>query len=175
VRAGEEEPGEHTLPSTLLWAAASWLGWGFLTVLIESKWMFAPFFHATGICCMPTGCFLFHCCGSWGHPFSRSKLNNYYRYQKKSLLQVPSCGRDGSAVKSTFCSSRGPQFSNLSNLVLGRREGSAVKSTDCSSIGPEFNSQRPHGGSQWSVMGSDATFWCVWREQQCTHIHSINK
>jgi hypothetical protein len=27
-----------------------------------------------------------------------------------------------------------------------------VKSTDCSSRGPEFNSQQPHGGSQSSVM-----------------------
>jgi hypothetical protein len=31
-----------------------------------------------------------------------------------------------------------------------------VKSTDCFSRGPEFNSQQPHGGSQPSVMGSDA-------------------
>jgi hypothetical protein len=29
-----------------------------------------------------------------------------------------------------------------------------VKSTDCSSRGPEFNSQQPHSGSQPSVMGS---------------------
>jgi hypothetical protein len=28
------------------------------------------------------------------------------------------------------------------------RDGSAVKSTDCYSRGPEFNSQQPHGGSQ---------------------------
>jgi hypothetical protein len=41
------------------------------------------------------------------------------------------------------------------------RDGSAVKSTDCSSRGPEFSSQQPHGGSQPSVMGSDALFWCV--------------
>jgi hypothetical protein len=32
-----------------------------------------------------------------------------------------------------------------------------VKSTDCSSRGPEFNSQQPHGGSQPSVMGADAS------------------
>jgi hypothetical protein len=38
----------------------------------------------------------------------------------------------------------------------GWRHGSAVKSTDYSSKGPEFNSQQPHGGSQPSVMGSDA-------------------
>ena len=46
-----------------------------------------------------------------------------------------------------------------------------VKSTDCSSRGPEFKSQQPHGGSQPSVIGSDALFWCV----KCTHIHEINK
>ena len=33
------------------------------------------------------------------------------------------------------------------------RDGSAVKNTDCSSRGPGFNSQQPHGGSQPSVMG----------------------
>jgi hypothetical protein len=36
------------------------------------------------------------------------------------------------------------------------RNGSEVKSTDCSSRGPEFNSQQPHGGSQPSVVGFDA-------------------
>jgi hypothetical protein len=43
----------------------------------------------------------------------------------------------------------------------GWRDGSEVKSTDYSSRDPEFNSQQPHGGSQPSVMGSDALFWCV--------------
>jgi hypothetical protein len=43
----------------------------------------------------------------------------------------------------------------------GWRDGSAVKSTDCSSRGPEFNSQQSHGGSQPSVMRSDALFWYV--------------
>jgi hypothetical protein len=33
-------------------------------------------------------------------------------------------------------------------LKRGWRDGSEVKSTDCSSRGPEFNSQQPHGGSQ---------------------------
>jgi hypothetical protein len=54
-------------------------------------------------------------------------------------------------------------------------ERSVVKSTDCSSRGPEFHSQQPHGGSQPSVMGSDTLFWCIWRQLQCTHIHKINK
>jgi hypothetical protein len=39
------------------------------------------------------------------------------------------------------------------------RDSSVVKSTDCSSRGPEFNSQQPHNGSQPSVMRSDALFW----------------
>ena len=34
-----------------------------------------------------------------------------------------------------------------------------------------LNSQQPHGGSQPPVMESNALFWCVWRQQQCTHIH----
>jgi hypothetical protein len=40
------------------------------------------------------------------------------------------------------------------------RDGSEVKSTDYSSRGPEFSSQQPHGGSQPSVMESDSLFWC---------------
>jgi hypothetical protein len=43
----------------------------------------------------------------------------------------------------------------------GWRDGSAVKSTDCSSKGPEFKSQQPHGGSQPSITRSDALFWSV--------------
>jgi hypothetical protein len=52
------------------------------------------------------------------------------------------------------------------------RGDSAIKRTDYSSSGPEFNSQQPHGGSQPSVMGSDALFLCVWREQLYTHIYN---
>jgi hypothetical protein len=33
-----------------------------------------------------------------------------------------------------------------------------VKSTDCSSGGPEFKSQQPHGGSQPSVMRSEDNY-----------------
>jgi hypothetical protein len=33
-------------------------------------------------------------------------------------------------------------------------DGSVVKGTDCSFRGPEFNFQQPHGGSQPSIMGS---------------------
>ena len=53
----------------------------------------------------------------------------------------------------------------------GWRDGSEVKSTDYSSRGPGFNSQQQHGGSQPSVMGSNALFWCVWRQLQRTHVN----
>jgi hypothetical protein len=43
----------------------------------------------------------------------------------------------------------------------GSRDGSVVKSNDCSSKGPEFKSQKPHDGSQPSVMRSDALFWYI--------------
>ena len=43
----------------------------------------------------------------------------------------------------------------------GWRDCSVVKSTDCSSRGPEFNSQPLYGGLQSSIMGSDSLFWCV--------------
>jgi len=46
--------------------------------------------------------------------------------------------------------------------VPGWRDGSVVKSTDCSSRGPEFKSQQPHGGSQPPVMGSDARRQLLW-------------
>jgi hypothetical protein len=61
--------------------------------------------------------------------------------------------------------------------ILGWGDGSAVKSTVCSSKRsiPEFNSQQPRGDSQPSVKGSDGLFWCVIREQWCTHRHKINK
>jgi hypothetical protein len=41
------------------------------------------------------------------------------------------------------------------------RDGSVVKNTDYSSRGPEFNSQQPHGGSQPSVIEFAALFWYV--------------
>jgi hypothetical protein len=47
------------------------------------------------------------------------------------------------------------------NLTFVLRDGSAVKRTDCSYRGPEFNSQQPHGSSQPSAMASDALFWYV--------------
>jgi hypothetical protein len=43
----------------------------------------------------------------------------------------------------------------------GWRDGSADKSTDCSSKGPEFKSQQPHGGSQSPIMRCDALVWRI--------------
>ena len=43
-------------------------------------------------------------------------------------------------------------------FFLGWRDGSAVKSIGCFSKGSELNSQHLHGGSQPSVQGSDALF-----------------
>jgi hypothetical protein len=43
-------------------------------------------------------------------------------------------------------------------FIWSWRDGSVVKSIGCSSRGHEFNSQQPCGGSQPSVMGSDALF-----------------
>ena len=37
-------------------------------------------------------------------------------------------------------------------------DGAAVKSTLCSFWGPEFNSQQPHGGSQPTILGTNALF-----------------
>jgi hypothetical protein len=68
-----------------------------------------------------------------------SKLHQKYFYLKGSSLQC---------------------YINES-IIQGWRDGSEVKSTDCSSRGPEFNSQQLRGGSQPSVTGSDALFWSV--------------
>ena len=45
-----------------------------------------------------------------------------------------------------------------SEIFLAWKDGSVVKSTNCSSKGPEFKSQKPHGGSQPSLKRSDALF-----------------
>jgi hypothetical protein len=54
------------------------------------------------------------------------------------------------------------------------KNGSAVKSTDCSSRDPEFNSQQSHGGSQLSIMGSAALLWCVCENSYNIYIYIIN-
>jgi hypothetical protein len=46
-----------------------------------------------------------------------------------------------------------------------------VKSTGCSSEGPEFKSQNPHGGSQPSVMSSDPLPVCL--KMATVYLHII--
>jgi hypothetical protein len=45
------------------------------------------------------------------------------------------------------CGSTGPQPQHLGSRGRGWQDGSAFKSTDCSSRGSEFKSQQPHGGT----------------------------
>ena len=52
----------------------------------------------------------------------------------------------------------GSQTMEQEVVMLVWRDCSVVKSTNCSSKGPEFKSQQPHGGSQPSVTRSDALF-----------------
>jgi hypothetical protein len=55
-------------------------------------------------------------------------------------------------------------FSNERQKEIGFGAGEMaqwVRAPDCSSEGPEFKSQQPHGGSQPSLMKSDALFWSV--------------
>jgi hypothetical protein len=68
------------------------------------------------------------------------------------------------------CAKKGP----IKIARMGWRGGSAVKSTNCSSKGPEFKSQQPHGGSQPSVTRSDALFWSV-SYRVLTHINLKKK
>jgi hypothetical protein len=46
-------------------------------------------------------------------------------------------------------------------LFMGAGEMAQQLRALTASIGYEFKFQQPHGGSQPSVMGSDALFWCV--------------
>jgi hypothetical protein len=57
--------------------------------------------------------------------------------------------------------------------IRGRRDGSAVMSTACSSRRPEFNFQQPHVDLQPSVMGSNAS--CVSEESNGILIHKMSK
>jgi hypothetical protein len=50
------------------------------------------------------------------------------------------------------------------------QDGSVGKSTDCSLEGPEFKSWQPRDGSQPPVIRSDALFWHVWNQLQCTYV-----
>ena len=80
--------------------------------------------------------------------YEKSYLNLYFRTSSKKLHKL------------------------VETSLWGWRDGSAVKSTDCSAGGPGFNSQQPHGGSQSSVVGSDALVQCV-SEDSCSVLIKI--
>ena len=65
-------------------------------------------------------------------------------------------------------------FNYSKNIKWGWRDGSEVKSTGCSSRGPDFNSQQPRG-SQPSVMRSGALFWhkLQWKLQDTRDAGSV--
>jgi hypothetical protein len=54
-----------------------------------------------------------------------------------------------------------PGFWGLETRRLGAGEMAQWVRALVTPWGPEFKSQQQHGGSQLSVMGSDALFWCV--------------
>ena len=77
--------------------------------------------------------------------------------KKKNHMQSRFCGTCNPSTQET--KARGSRSQSQ-----GWRDGSASKSTDCSSEGPEFKSQQPHGESRPPVMRSDTLFCYIWRE-----------
>jgi hypothetical protein len=64
-------------------------------------------------------------------------------------------------LRGEICNIGNKYFKLYKNKKRRSGDGSAVKSTNGSSSGHEFNSQEPLIGSQPSIIGSDALFWCV--------------
>jgi hypothetical protein len=79
----------------------------------------------------------------------RTAHETILQQESRSPKEVAYMGQQGETQKKKKGGKKNPMW------------GSAVKSTECSFRDPEFNSQQPHGGSQPSVMRSDALFWCV--------------
>ena len=96
-------------------------------------------------------------------PILLTEFTSWLYTEKRWLSPVVRCFTGGKPLKV-----------HKIHVLGGRRDGSAGKSTDCSSSSPEFNSQQPDGGSQPSVMGSNGLFQCVWRWLKCTEINKIN-
>jgi hypothetical protein len=85
-------------------------------------------------------------------------------YQQKS-----ECSLSVWSLSTCSCSAR-MEKARLRVITRAGEMAQWVRAPDCSSEGPEFKSQQPHGGSQPSVTRSDALFWSVWRQLQCTYI-----
>jgi hypothetical protein len=65
-----------------------------------------------------------------------------------SHLQVIKHGVASKPAHLTEQSTASAKHTGFKSCIPGWRDGSVVKSTSCSSRGPEFNSQQSHGGSQ---------------------------
>jgi hypothetical protein len=87
------------------------------------------------------------------------RFNSQYLHNSSQLSMAPAPGDLRPSHLPTY--RQNTNTNEIQKSPGGWSDGSVVKSTDCSSRGPEFNSQQPRGGSQPSVMGSDALFWCV--------------
>jgi hypothetical protein len=72
--------------------------------------------------------------------------------QRKTTLEIENLGKRPGVIDASITN----RIQEIEERISGRRDGSAVRSIACTSRGPEFNSQQPHGGSQPSIMGSDA-------------------
>ena len=55
------------------------------------------------------------------------------------------------------------------------RDGSVVKSTGCSSRGPEFKSQQPHGGLWLSMKGSSGMTPTLKKKKGKQQINKLKK
>jgi hypothetical protein len=85
------------------------------------------------------------------------------------LVTSPSIQDAWGLVLSLFMSCAGIN-NHYIKIFKGWRDGSVHKSTGCSFEGPMFKSQQPHGGSQPPIVRSDALFWCVIKQLQCTYV-----
>ena len=101
------------------------------------------------------------------------KLHLKYNYFKAGTCTKMFLGWDLSMYKCQpwKCKTLGSVHSTEKKIYLkGWRDGSEVKNIVCSSKCPEFNSQKPHGGSQPSVIGSCALFWPAGiHKEYCIH------
>ena len=83
------------------------------------------------------------CCGGRGRQMC---VSSRPAWSRERVPGQPELHKETLSLKKTERKKR-------NHSLGGWRDGSVVKGTDGSTRGPEFNSQQPHGGSQPSVMG----------------------